>query len=286
MAWNLPTWTRRVDSGVTALRVEFGVYSEHLDRAIDLGLRTGASVHDSGLLTFGNFKVLTDGSLNTRTAYCADEYPGLAGHEHPNGLLTVPPEHLLPLMRRAVESGIVPSVHAIGDGANTLALDAFASLGSGGRIEHAQLLRESDLARFAELGVVASVQPEHANDDRDVAEHHWAGRTNRAFVLRSLLDAGTEIVLGSDAPVAPLDPWVTIAAAVTRTRGHRAPWHPEQAITVHEAIAASTRSTVAPGQPADLVVTDLDPTVARPDELREMPVSGTLLGGQWTYRAL
>jgi predicted amidohydrolase YtcJ len=286
MAWNLPTWTRRVDSGVTALRVEFGVYSEHLDRAIDLGLRTGASVHDSGLLTFGNFKVLTDGSLNTRTAYCADEYPGLAGHEHPNGLLTVPPEHLLPLMRRAVESGIVPSVHAIGDGANTLALDAFASLGSGGRIEHAQLLRESDLARFAELGVVASVQPEHALDDRDVAEKYWAGRTGRAFPLRSLLDAGAELALGSDAPVAPLDPWVTIAAAVGRTRGDREPWHPEQAITVDEAVAASTRTTIAVGQRGDLVVTESDPRKANIAGLRGMSVAATLLGGRFTYSTL
>jgi predicted amidohydrolase YtcJ len=282
MTWNLDVWERRIRRGHSTLRVEFGIYSEHLDFAIAAGLHTGQRLDE--LLTVGGFKVVTDGSLNTRTAFCYDPYPGV--NSAARGQLNVPPEKLVPLMRRASEAGISPAVHAIGDRANALALDAFEEIGVGGRIEHAQLLRESDVARFAELGVVASVQPEHANDDRDVAEHHWAGRTGRAFALRSLIDAGARIVLGSDAPVAPLDPWVTVAAAVTRTRGHRAPWHPEQAITVHEAIAASTRSTVAPGQPADLVVTDLDPSMASADQLRGMPVSATLLGGQWTHRTL
>jgi predicted amidohydrolase YtcJ len=90
-------------------------------------------------------------------------------------------------------------------------------------------------------------------------------------------------VLGSDAPVAPLDPWITIAAAVTRTRGDRAPWHPEQSITVEEAIAASARTTVAVGQPADLVITDLNPLTSTAEQLRAMPVSGTVLGGRWTH---
>jgi predicted amidohydrolase YtcJ len=286
MAWNLDTWVRRVTAGMTSLRIEFGIYTEHLDRAIALGLRTGAAVAGTDLLTVGNFKVLTDGSLNTRTAYCVDEYPGLAGHEHSHGLLTVPPEELLPLMRRAAAAGIHPAVHAIGDGANTLALDAFEELGITGRIEHAQLLRESDLTRFGKLGVIASVQPEHALDDRDVAEKYWAGRTARAFPLRSLLDAGAQLALGSDAPVAPLDPWVTIAAAVGRTRGDREPWHPEQAITIDEAIAASSRTTIVVGQRADVVVTDLDPRSASTEQLRGMSVAATILGGRFTYNSL
>jgi predicted amidohydrolase YtcJ len=286
MAWNLDTWLRRVTAGMTSLRVEFGVYTEHLDRAIALGLRTGELIAGTDLLTFGNFKVLTDGSLNTRTAYCVDEYPGLAGHEHSHGLLTVPPEELVPLMRRAAAAGIHPAVHAIGDGANTLALDAFEALGIPGRIEHAQLLRQSDLARFGKLGVIASVQPEHALDDRDVAEKYWPGRTARAFPLRSLLDAGAQLALGSDAPVAPLDPWVTIAAAVGRTRGDREPWHPEQAITIDEAIAASTRTTIAVGQRADLVVTDIDPRSANTEQLRGMSVAATILAGRFTHNTL
>jgi predicted amidohydrolase YtcJ len=282
MAWNLDAWRRRIEAGTRTLRVEFGIYSEHLDRAIELGLRTGDTVND--LLTVGRYKVLTDGSLNTRTAYCYDEYPGREGGEHSHGLLTVVPEELLPRMRRAVHAGIVPTVHAIGDHANTVALDAFAELGAGGRIEHAQLLATDDIARFAALGVEASVQPDHALDDRDIAEHHWAGRTDRAFALRSLLDAGATLALGSDAPVSPLDPWVTIAAAVTRTRAGREPWHPEQRISVAEALAASTRGTVAVGQVADLVVTETDPLAD--GDIRGMAVAATLLAGEFTHDAL
>jgi predicted amidohydrolase YtcJ len=284
MQWNLDNWTRRTAAGFRSLRVDFGIYTEDLDRAIELGLRTGHAVND--LVTVGMYKVLTDGSLNTRTAFCEDDYPGLEKHSHPRGLLTVPPEQLLPLMRRASDAGIVPDVHAIGDRANTLALDAFETLGIGGRIEHAQLLSETDFHRFARLGVVASVQPEHAMDDRDVADRYWAGKTGRSFALKSLLDAGAELALGSDAPVASLDPWATIAAAVGRTRDGRAAWHPEQAISVDAALAASTRTRVAVGEVADLVVVERDPLTSTPDELRSMPVAATMLGGRFTHRAL
>jgi len=190
MRWNLDDWRRRVAGGFDALRVEFGVYPQHLDRAIEQGLRSGAVVSDT--VSVGPLKVITDGSLNTRTAYCCDPYPDET--EHPYGLLTVPPCELHPLLARASEAGFELAVHAIGDGANKVALDVFQKLGRGGRIEHAQLLHDSDLARFAALGVTASVQPEHAMDDRDVAERYWPGRTRRAFALRPLLDA-LDIVL-------------------------------------------------------------------------------------------
>lgn len=284
MSWNLEAWQRRMNAGFDSLRVEFGLYSEHLDRAIELGLRTGQSI--SPLLSVGRFKVLTDGSLNTRTAYCYDEYPGMEGHEHSRGMLTVPPAELLPRMRRAVLGGIEPTVHAIGDHAVCLALDAFEAIGSGGRIEHAQLVADADIPRFARLGVTASVQPDHAMDDRDVAERFWAGRTARAFPLRSLLDAGAHLALGSDAPVSPLDPWGTVAAAVGRARPGLEPWHPEQAITAREALAASTRGTVAVGQVADLILTADDPVSMSADELRGVIVNATLLGGRVTHSTL
>jgi predicted amidohydrolase YtcJ len=102
MDWNLETWTRRIAAGSRSLRVEFGVYAQHLDRAIAEGLRTGDRVSD--LLTVGPFKVLTDGSLNTRTAYCYDEYPGREGADESRGMLTVPPHELLPLLRRCTRS--------------------------------------------------------------------------------------------------------------------------------------------------------------------------------------
>jgi len=277
MAWNLDTWQRRLAAGFASQRVEFAIYTQHLDRAIELGLRTGARLDD--LLTVGRYKVLTDGSLNTRTGYCADPYPGTDNY----GLLEVDPAVLRENMRRAIAAGIEPTVHAIGDAALTVALDTYASLGSGGWVEHAQLVAADDLARFAELGVTASVQPEHAMDDRDVADRYWAGRTGRVIPLRSLLDAGAALAFGSDAPVAPLDPWVTMDAAVTRSRDGREPWHPEQRVSFAEALRASTRSTVEVGQPADLVVLDADPADGN---LRSMPVAATILAGRFTHTTL
>ncbi|SFR76407.1 hypothetical protein SAMN05428970_2062 [Agromyces sp. CF514] len=290
MRWNRDDWARRAARGIRSLRVSFGVYTQHLDRAIAEGLRTGDEIEGTaGLVTVGGHKVITDGSLNTRTAWCFDPYPGLEGHEHPFGLSTVPFDDLVPLMRTASRSGLTPAVHAIGDRANARVLDAFEAVGCRGSIEHAQLLRHDDVARFAALGVVASVQPEHAMDDRDVAERYWAGRTDRAFMLAELAAAGVELALGSDAPVAPLDPWVAIAAAVGRTRDGREPWHPEQAIEARVALAASTNgagSEVREGAPADLAVVDLDPLACTTDELRVMPVAATLLGGRFTHDTL
>lgn len=279
MVWNLETWTRRVATGFDSVRVEFGIYPQHLDRAIEEGLHTGQRVSD--LVSVGCFKAITDGSLNTRTAYVHDHYD-----DGSHGLLNIPPEQLVPLMTRARAASLVPAIHAIGDHANTLVLNAFERVGGGGRVEHAQLLSVSDYPRFAELGVAVSVQPEHLVDDRDVTDRIWRGRTDRTYPFRSLLDAGTKLLFGSDAPVAPLDPWVAMAAAVGRTRGDRPAWHPEQRVTNAEALEASVQSSVAVGQPADLVVTKLDAETADAEQLRTMPVAATLLAGRFTHNAL
>ncbi|ERK70438.1 hypothetical protein N136_03219, partial [Leifsonia aquatica ATCC 14665] len=154
------------------------------------------------------------------------------------------------------------------------------------RIEHAQLVDPADVARFARLGVTASVQPEHAMDDRDVADRLWEGRTDRAFPLADFLRHGVRLAFGSDAPVAPLDPWIAIAAAVNRSREGREPWHPEQRIPFSAALEASVRSRIAAGEPADLAVLDLDPAAATDEELRALPVAATLLAGHFTHDTL
>ncbi|WP_029150606.1 amidohydrolase [Microbacterium indicum] len=264
------------DRGSELLRVEAAVWPDRLDQAIDDGLRSGGPLTDDGLVTVGPLKIVVDGSLNTRTAWCWHPYPGTSSA----GVASVGPDDLRSLMQRASANGFDLAVHAIGDRANAEALDAFAELGITGAIEHAQLVDPGDFARFAELGIVAGVQPEHAMDDRDVAERHWPGRSERAFAFGSLRRAGARLRLGSDAPVAPLDPWISIAAAVSRSRDGRDPWHPDERISIADAIAASTRTRVAVGEAADLVLTDLDPYAATPDELRAMPVSATVLGGR------
>lgn len=284
---NYDEWPERVAAGVRSLRVHGAVWPDRLEEAIGRGLRTGDVLDPEGLVTMGRLKVVVDGSLNTRTAWCWDPYPDMdPTHEHSCGVESVPVDELRRLLVRARESGIEAAVHAIGDRANSEVVDAFADLGMAGIIEHAQLVREDDFARFAALGLIASVQPEHAMDDRDVADHHWAGRTSRAFAFGSLHRSGAALRLGSDAPVAPLDPWHAIASATARSRGDRDAWHPEQRLPLDVALAGSSRSTLEVGQPADLVVVERDPYTADRDALRTMPVAATILGGRFTHRAL
>jgi predicted amidohydrolase YtcJ len=275
-------WTRRLTLGPTPVRVGCVIARHVLDEAIARGHRTGDPVPGSdGLLTVGPYKLFVDGSLNTRTAYCHDPYPGLASH----GRLELPPAELVPLMATAHRHGIRPAVHAIGDRATAIALDAFAEVGCPGRIEHAQLVHPDDIARFADLGVTIGIQPAQAPDDRDVADRYWAGRTGRAFPYAELLAAGARLEIGSDAPVSPLDPWDGIASAVARTNDERPSWHPEQAIPLADALRAASggRADVRVGDPADLVVVAVDPTDLAPHELRDIPVVATLMAGRPTY---
>ena len=291
MAYNSVVWSRRA-SGVKGrypLRVEAGVYPEHLERAIAEGLRTGTELASG--ISMGPFKIITDGSLNTRTAHCVEPYLGVEGEVR--GGMNFDVAEIERMLVRAHEAGFSLAVHAIGDEANRLILDVMEANGLAGRIEHAQLVRDADFPRFAKLGVIASVQPEHAVDDRDVTDVYWADRADRAFALRRLVDSGAQLILGSDAPVAPLDPWVSIAAAITRTRDGREPWHPEQALSLEEALRFSTRTTVAVGQPADLVILDADPrwlvdacgsnVAAASDAVRAMPVWMTISQGVVTH---
>jgi len=286
MVFGLDRWTRRVRVGTDGLRVSSGVYPAELDGVVARGLRTGDVVEGTrGLVAMGPFKLITDGSLGTRTAAVVDEYREVGGH----GVLTWPFDEAVPLVRRAVAAGLVPAIHAIGDRAATLALDLFEAVGARGTVEHAQLLATDDVARFARLGVTASVQPEHAMDDRDVADRYWADRTDRTFAFASLERAGARLQLGSDAPVAPLDPWVSMAAAVGRDRDGREPWHPEERLSALSAWRASTTGgAVAPavGDVADLVLVETDPLTASSSSLRGMRVLSTAVAGRFTHREL
>ncbi|MDP4816717.1 MAG: amidohydrolase family protein, partial [Pontimonas sp.] len=294
LRYNAPDWIRRSEAagGRYPLRVEAGVYPDDLDRAIAEGLRSGQQLAPG--ISVGPFKIITDGSLNTRTAHCVEPYLTVSPPEF--GAMNFPPADIAAILTKAQEAGFWLAVHAIGDEANRIILDIFEEHGLRGRIEHAQLVREEDFPRFSELGIAASVQPEHAVDDRDVTDVYWADRSARAFALRRLVDSGATLALGSDAPVSPLDPWVSIAAAVTRTRDGRDPWHHEQALTVEEALRFSYRSTLEVSQPADIAVLDADPAwlmgafgndmAKASDALRAMPVALTVCAGVVTHREL
>lgn len=266
-------WSRRSGSPI---RVEVGIYPHDLDTAEARGDHTGRPIHDR--VHVGPLKVITDGSLGTRTAYCHDPYP-----DGGRGQLEVPPEQLAAVLTRGAGMGLRPAVHAIGDAALAHVLDVFAQTGITGRIEHAQLATDADVARMGALGVIASIQPEHMLDDRELIALYWAGRERLAYRIRSLLDAGVGVILGSDAPVAPLDPWVSISAAVTRTRDGDVPWQPHEGIDVATALACSARSTIAVGEPADLVAIDAPLEAER---LRSMPVALTMVGGDVLHSTL
>lgn len=289
------TWPVRYAPGPGSLRVRVGVYPEHLDRTVAEGRRTGGVWEGTdGLVTMGPFKVITDGSLGTRTAHCCEPYPATLRGDWPHGKQNISLADLTSAMAHATACGLDCAIHAIGDAAMDIALDAYAATGAQGTIEHAQLTTHAQVERMAALGIRASVQPAHLLDDRDLTAACWPGRESRTFMFRSMLDAGVRLTLGSDAPVSPLDPWLAMAAAVHRSADARDPWTPEQAITAAEALAASTDGwgTVAEGHPADLAVLDADPLVGFGDDtaaagrhLRAIPVALTVVDGRVVHDA-
>ena len=233
-----------------------------------------------------------DGTLGSQTARMLDG----------SGVEITSREEFAGLIRSAAGAGFPVAVHAIGDRANRDALDAFEEtradwqpLGLRQRIEHAQLLAPEDVGRFAELGVAASVQFSHAPSDRDLADGFWAGKTDGAYAFRSLWDSGALLANGSHAPIEELDPLAGICAGVLRTLDERPAWHPEQTLTVEQALKASTvnpawlaraerrRGKLVPGHYADLVVLDRDPVSCPPEELPEVSVVATMLAGTWVH---
>ena len=282
-------WQRLAEQGALSLRVWQSLPAEKADELAEVDVRGGFG---NPLLKVGYLKAFMDGTLGSKTARLLDG----------SGVQITSREELEEHIRRAARAGFPIGVHAIGDLANREALDAFEAtrkewqpLGLRQRIEHAQLLAPEDVPRFAALGITASVQFSHAPSDRELADRFWSGTTSLPYAYRALLDSGATVVNGSDAPIEELDPLEGLRAGVLRTLDAREAWHPEQAVTVEEALIASTvapawlarderrRGKLVPGYFADLVVLDRDPLTCEPDELAETRVVATMLGGTWTH---
>jgi predicted amidohydrolase YtcJ len=276
-------WQRLLSAGELTLRVWQSLPADRLAHLEELGL---TSPIGDGLLRIGYLKVFMDGTLGSRTARLRDG----------SGVEITSRSELTEIVLRATRAGWPVAVHAIGDQANRDALDAFAGTrdewaprGLRPRIEHAQLLAWEDVPRFAELGVAASVQFSHAPSDRHLADRYWAGKTDRAYAFRSLWEAGAVVANGSDAPVEELDPLAGIRAGALRD------WHPEQRLSVEQTLEATTvtpawlageerrRGRLLPGYLADLVVLDRDPVASPLEELEEVQVVATMLGGRWVH---
>ncbi len=293
-----PEWAERWAEGCDHLRIRMATYADSLEDVIAAGLRTGDTLPGcDGRATMGPLKIISDGSLNTRTAWCCEPYADAYRLEYPCGQPNQSGDELRALLARAHGAGLEVATHAIGDAAVAEALAAYAATGARGSIEHAQLVNRDDVRRMAELGIRGSIQPAHLLDDRDLTEKIWPGRAERCFAFRWMLDDGVQLALGSDAPVSALDPWLAIAAAVHRSADDREPWHAEQALTPQEALAASVDGApmVGRGSLGDLMLLDRDPlagfapgqdTTAVGEALRTMPVALTVVAGRVVHSAL
>jgi hypothetical protein len=278
---HLGPWQALAAAGVALPRVQVGVFPSTLDEVVDAGLRTGDDVPGgNGLLRMGSLKIIADGSLSSLTAGVRDTHGDVHGH------FAYSLDELVTLQTRAHVHGLTVATHAIGDACLSQVLDAYESSGATGTIEHAQLVDRTEIPRIVRLGLPLSVQPWHLVDDWRAMDALWAGRCGDAFPFRSLLDAGVILRLGSDAPVAPLDPWRAMAAAVHRNTPDLASWHPGERITATEAFHASVRTRVAVGQPADVILLDANPLEPQPDSastarhLLDTRVSATYVAGQ------
>ena len=290
-------FARRHERGELALRVAMGIPYGSLDAAIALGVRTGQG---DAWLRLGHLKIFTDGALGSQTAALVEPYAGSADR----GLLTIDPAVLGPAVARAAEAGIAVAIHAIGDRAVQVALDAIAPTRPTRpelrqRIEHVQLVRSDDIARFGALRIIASMQPLHATSDRDLVDRHWGPeRARRAYPWRSLAAAGAILAFGSDAPVEPIDPLAGIHAAVARQRpGDADRWQPQEALDLDEAIAGYTSGaafatgregeagTLAVGMRADLTVIDRDLATLPPEEWPGATLRATVVDGVIRYAA-
>jgi predicted amidohydrolase YtcJ len=280
----LRLWRQLEERGALTLRVWQSIPHQQLESAAAIGMRSGLG---SSHLQLGYLKVFMDGTLGSQTAWLLDG----------SGVQITSRAELADILRRGAAAGFPVAVHAIGDRANREALDAFEETrdawqpkGLRPRVEHAQLLAPEDLGRFADLGVACSVQFSHAPSDRDLADRFWAGKTDRAYAFRSLLDSGAVVANGSDAPIEELDPLAGVRAGVRRSIDERPAWHPEQAVTVEQAFHATCvapawlagaerrRGRLTPGMYADLVVLDRDPW----DDL-DAEVVATMVGGRWVH---
>lgn len=257
-------------------------------------------------LQIGGLKGFMDGSLGSSTAKMFEPY---VTNDKVTGVYVTEPDTMRAMVRSADAAGLNVCIHAIGDQANAVLLDIYATVAKQNgirdrrfRIEHVQHLRPEDYKRFKELTVIASMQPFHVIDDGRWAEGRiGAKRCESSYAYRSLLDAGAKLAFGSDWPVAPLNPLLGIDAAVNRRTldgKHPKGWFPAQRITVEEAVTAYTlgsayaafqeadRGTITAGKLADFVLLSRDIfAAAERDNIATTTVLLTIAGGKVVYTA-
>ncbi|MCD6559594.1 MAG: amidohydrolase [Palaeococcus sp.] len=260
-----------------------------------LGIRSGFGRKK---LKIQGIKILADGSLGARTAWLSEPYSDASTRGYPN----ISKELLQKIVREAHEAGLQMAVHGIGDATIDMILEVYSSLGdvegNRHRIEHASILREDQIEKMAELGVVASVQPHFVITDWWVVKRVGEKRAKWVYPFKSMLERGIILGFSTDSPIEPTNPWETIYAAVTRGKHENVETHrytEDEVMNLEEALHAYTYGsayimhaekelgTLEEGKLADFIVLDRDPFEVKEKELRSIKVLETYVGGSKHY---
>lgn len=285
------------------LPIRVNVMLAATDSLYEQSLAAGHFRDPADTLTINSVKIAADGALGSRGAALIDDYSDVPGHK---GLLLHNPERLEYFMRAAMNAGFQVNTHAIGDNANMIVLDNYERLIAETnsrhlrhRVEHAQILRYEDILRFAELGVIPSMQATHATSDKNMAQDRVGDiRIEGAYAWRKLIDAGALIANGSDFPVESPNPFFGLHAAITRQDHNNNPpggWFPEERMTAEEAFASFTidaaysghqenlLGTLSAGKKADFIVLDRDIFTSPANELWQTQVYETWVNGRKVF---
>ena len=299
----LRRYQRLADRGQMPLRIH--AMADGNRAALDALCRDGLYRHPSGRLQMRAVKLMADGALGSRGAAMLEDY----SDEHGNrGLLVMSAQELADATAKAKRCGVQAATHAIGDRGNRLTLDTYArALGADAsgdhrwRVEHAQILSPGDIPRFAQLRLIASMQPTHATSDMPWAQDRVGSeRIVGAYAWRQLRDTGARLALGSDFPVESVDPRLGLSAAVTRADGDGKPaggWFPGEKLTAYEALRGFTLDaayagfaeaevgSLQAGKRADFVVLAEDLLAVPEAALKALTVLATYVDGKRVYEA-
>ncbi len=292
-------WQALRRNNALKLRVHMNIASDFLPQAETLGLQPGFG---DDYLWLGHVKAFADGTLGSQTAMMLEPFEGSADNR---GMVVTSADEIWELGVAADKAGYSLSIHAIGDQAVRENINIMSELkpdtATGQlphRIEHVQVIHPLDMSRLAEYGIVASVQPIHVALDWRTADNFWGERAKYTYAFRSLLDHGTTLAFGSDAPVAPISPIAGIHTAVNRQGDDGLPvggWHPQEKITVTEAVQAYTlgpaqlagkaqcQGSITPGKFADMIMLSADIFEIDATAIEQTKVEMTVFDGQVVF---
>jgi predicted amidohydrolase YtcJ len=298
------------ERGDLKLRVNSNVAAHNLPQLDALGLRSGFG---DDYLRLGHIKLFCDGSLGSKTAWMLEPFETAEDDSLlEEGIRVTPPAQMAREIMTAAKHGFPVSIHAIGDRAIREILDILEELAASApnlsipnRIEHVQIIKQSDIPRLAPLNVTASVQPLHALDDMDIADRLLGARSSQAYNFGSLAKSGTLIAFGSDAPVADPNPFLGFHAAMYRQRPDNLaedPWFEDQRLSLEETIHGYTIGpaqaagwdevigSITVGKLADMIVLDRDLFSIRDQgqitrEIADARVLATIFDGELVYES-